>query len=208
MKETTLNLTCSVVVSTHNRPEALDRCLAAIAAGTQSATDVIVVDSAPKIASAKDIALRWGATYLLEPQPGVSRARNLAARVSTSDIIAHVDDDSVPEAGWLEPILEEFLDPQVALVGGRILPQKEDECLIKAYSWFGAIDLGQERRVIDNSSAHWFEIANFYCFVMGSNIAVRRSVYEHWAGFDERLGSGALITGGEESNVEFNMGTD
>jgi GT2 family glycosyltransferase len=197
--------TCSVVVCTRDRPETLDICLRAITTGTRSATDVIVIDSAPSRASAEEAAARWGAKYFREPRPGLSRARNRAARESRCDVLAFVDDDALPEDGWLEALLDEFVDPAVAVVGGRVWPLKSDEDLFPLYRWFGILDLGEERRVVNQSTPEWFATANFRSFVIGANMAVRRSVYERWKGFDERMGAGAPIPRHEESKAFFEL---
>jgi len=196
---------CSVVVCTRDRPEALDRCLAAISAGTRSATEVIVVDSAPKFANAEQIAARWGARYIYESRPGVSLARNRAARESTSDILVFVDDDAVPEPGWLEPLLAEFVDPAVALAAGRLLPPEGDLHLLPAYACLAIVDLGPERRVFDRSVPNWYELTNFGGVGIGANIALRRAVFGNWKGFDQRLGVGTLIEGGEELKAFFEL---
>ena len=208
--ESTLNtnhskLTCSIVVCTRDRPQALDACLAAISAGTKSAAEVIVVDSAPKLESAKKVAERWGAKYIYESRPGVSRARNRGACESESDILVYVDGDSIPEQGWLEPLADEFADPHVAVAAGRVLPPDSDMEMLPLYAWLGIVDHGLERRVIDQSCPDWYELVNFNCFLLGANMAVRKKVFREWEGFDERLGAGTRIPGGEESMALFNI---
>jgi cellulose synthase/poly-beta-1,6-N-acetylglucosamine synthase-like glycosyltransferase len=84
--------------------------------------EVLVVDSAPKQSNVETYVLQCGVRYVLEPAPGISRARNHAARLCTTDIVVYIDDDAVPEPGWLEPLLKEFSDPQVVLAAGRVLP--------------------------------------------------------------------------------------
>jgi len=198
-------LTCSVVVCTRDRPQALDECLAAISTGTNSATDVIVVDSAPKYARAEQVASRWGARYIFESHPGVSRARNRALSESTSDILAFVDDDAIPESGWLDPLLAEFADPEVAIATGRVLPPDADSDMLPVYAWFGIMDLGPERRVFDRTVQNWYELTNFGGIGLGANVTIRRSVFDHWKGFDERLGAGASIPGHEELKAFFDL---
>ena len=198
-------LTCSVVVCTRDRPEALDECLAAISAGTRSATEVIVIDSAPMHTSAEQVAARWGARYLREPLPGISRARNRAARESDSDILAFIDDDTIPEPGWLEPLMAEFVDPMVVVAAGRILPPEGKMDLLPVYAWWGMIDLGPQRRVFDRSTPDWYELTNFGGVGIGANIALRRAVFRNWKGFDQRLGVGTLIEGGEELKAFFEL---
>ncbi|NLP10466.1 glycosyltransferase [bacterium] len=146
-----------------------------------------------------------GVRYVLEPMPGISRARNHAARVCTTDIVVYIDDDAVPEPGWLEPLLIEFSDPRVALTAGRVLPPESELDTLPVCAWFGFIDLGEERRVFDRSVDHWYEKTNFGGVGMGANIALRRSIFENWPGFDERLGAGAPIHGAEELKAFFEL---
>jgi GT2 family glycosyltransferase len=37
------------------------------------------------------------------------------------EIVAFLDDDTEPERGWLQALLEPFMDPKVACVGGRVI---------------------------------------------------------------------------------------
>jgi len=113
-------LTFSVVICTRDREKELERCLDAVSRQKYPDFDVLVVDNAPHDAAAFEIARRWGVLYVMEPQAGLSRARNLGLRASTGEIIAFLDDDAVPDPNWLQNLAAEFKDPQVAAVAGRI----------------------------------------------------------------------------------------
>ncbi len=91
---------CSVVICTRNRPDALNRCLKAVAALDYPHFDVLVVDNAPSDDRARAVAERWRASYIVEPVAGLSRARNLGARSCSGEVIAYTDDDAVPEQGF------------------------------------------------------------------------------------------------------------
>ncbi len=166
---------------------------------------MIVVDSAPKFANAEQIAARWGARYIYESRPGVSRARNRGARESTSDIVAFVDDDVIPEGDWLGPLLAELVDPAVALAAGKAMPPEADLDMLPTYAWFGILDHGPERQVFDRSTPNWYQLTNFASVVMGANMAIRRAVFDNWDGFDQRLGVGALIPRNEEPKAFFEL---
>lgn len=196
-------LTCSVVVCTRDRLSLLNQCLAAISVDTTSVAEVLVVDSAPRHSSAEQVAAHWGARYILETRPGLSRARNRAARESTADVIIYLDDDAVPESGWLEALLTEFSDPEVAVVAGRVLPPEDGK--LQVYVWFGVVDHGAERKVLDRSAPDWYESANFNSILIGPNMAFRKSAFEGWQGFDERIGAGTPIHGGEETKALFEL---
>jgi len=187
--------TCSVVVCTRDRPDALDRCLPALAALEYPRFDVLVVDNAPSDGRAHAVARRWGARYLVEPIAGLSRARNTGARACSSEVIAFTDDDAIPERAWLSHLATPFRDPRVAVVTGRTLPLLEAEPVGSALD---TTDLGPDMIRLDRTHPLWFEMAYFGGIGNGNNMAFRRRVFEQWSGFDERLGRGALLSSGEE----------
>jgi cellulose synthase/poly-beta-1,6-N-acetylglucosamine synthase-like glycosyltransferase len=195
---------CSVVVCTRLRPAQLDECLAAVSRQCHPGFDVLVVDNTPGDARTRQVALRWGARYEVEPTPGLSRARNLAARLSWSEVIAYLDDDSIPEPAWLAKIAAEFADPAVMAAVGRVLPTAGRTAVDELFARTGT-DGGDERRVIDRENPAWFEIANFGGLGIGANMALRRSAFSFWPGFDVRLGRGAPLHGAEEHYAFFSL---
>jgi cellulose synthase/poly-beta-1,6-N-acetylglucosamine synthase-like glycosyltransferase len=156
---------------------------------------VIVVDNSSGDEATRAVAVSSGARYVVEPRRGVSRARNSGAQVATSDVVAYVDDDAVPDPGWLAALLTEFCDPRVAAVTGRILEIASTEVI------FG----GPTRLTFDRGRDDWFERASFGGVGQGSNLAIRRSALVSWAGFDERLGAGTRLLGAEEHHAFFSL---
>lgn len=53
---------------------------------------------------------------------GLSGARNSGVRVATSEVVAFLDDDAVADQDWLRWIARGYADPNVAGVGGSIVP--------------------------------------------------------------------------------------
>lgn len=200
-------LTCTVVICTRNRSVLLlDRCLEALAKVTYPFFKVLVVDNAPSDASAREIAVRWGASYVVEPVPGLSRARNCGARACSTDIIAFLDDDSLPKPTWISSLVPEFKDSRVMAVTGRVVPYRietEAERLCALAS--GLVPFGLERRVLDRGTPSWFEMASFGGIGDGMNMAFRREAFDVVTGFDERLGRGTPIYGGEEHHAFFSL---
>jgi len=92
---------CTVVICTRDRPEELDRCLDAVGAVAYPSFDVLVVDNGSSASGVRAIAQRWGARCVVEPRPGLSRARNRGAREARGELVAYLDDDARPEPGWL-----------------------------------------------------------------------------------------------------------
>src|SRR5690242_14893762 len=92
---------CTVVICTRDRTEALERCLGAISALDYPSFDVLIVDNGSAGQASREVAARWGAGWTAEPRPGLSLARNRGAREARGDMVAYLDDDALPEPGWL-----------------------------------------------------------------------------------------------------------
>lgn len=186
--------TVTIVICTRNRPQSLRRCLGALR-GVVGDRDILVVDNASDSGETRAVAEAAGARVVEELVIGVNRARNTAAKHCTSDVLAYVDDDAIPVAGWLENLLKEFEDPRVMAVGGRIIPgdgvtvDSSPAALISAY------DCGAERLVVDRDHDGWFERANFGGLGNGANMAFRRAAFHDGPVFDERIGYGTPVRG-------------
>ncbi|MGO9857280.1 MAG: mycofactocin biosynthesis glycosyltransferase MftF [Acidimicrobiales bacterium] len=108
----------TVVVPVRDRPAQLDRLL-----GVLDGLACVVVDDASADAGAtEEIAERHGARFVgLASNRGPSGARNAGMEKVRSALVAFVDSDCVPAAGWLDPLLGHFDDPLVAAVAPRIV---------------------------------------------------------------------------------------
>ena len=109
----------TVVVPVRDRPAQLDRLLRAL-----GDLDCIVVDDASSDTGViKEIAERHGARFVgLTINRGPSGARNAGMALVEHALVAFVDSDCVPRAGWLEPLLGHFDDPVVGAVAPRVVP--------------------------------------------------------------------------------------
>jgi glycosyltransferase involved in cell wall biosynthesis len=205
-ENTAQHLSCSVVVPTAGRPAELERCLAAIARQDYPLLDVIVVDNTAGDPATEAVARRWKARYVREPKRGLCRARNRGALVSSSDVIAYLDDDAVPEAGWLAGLAAEFRDPMVMGVGGKTIPLKLETESEKLFSQVrGGAYSRPAPLVVDRDTPFWFEICGFGGIGAGCNMAVRRAAFEVWPGFHERTDRGTPVYGGGEQHAFFSL---
>jgi len=200
-----LTLNIAVVICTHNRPAALERCLQRLVEGADSFSSVIVVDSAPHSSEAKSMVARYGVEYVVSPFKGLSRARNIGTRATHEDIIAYLDDDMVPHPRWLTSLIAEFADKDVMAATGPVLPLEftdgtdiDLQLAVELAPW------GMYRFQIDRSEHQWFERTNFGGIGDG-NFALRRSAFDKIGGFDERLGRGATIDISEEHFAFFKI---
>ncbi len=195
----------AVVICTHNRPATLERCLERLQRSNRKAFSVVVADSAPASDEAKRVAARYSVDYVLSPEKGASRARNVGTRAVEADIIAYLDDDMVPHPSWLDRLLDEFADGDIMAVTGPVLalelagsPDAELQPAIEKAPW------GSHRFHIDRSSSQWFERANFGG-VGDGNFAVRRRAFDRIGGLDEDLGRGTVINSCEEHYMYFRL---
>ncbi len=184
----------TVAICTRDRTDDVARALRAAADLMPPPDEVLVVDNAPRTdATRLLVASHPGVRYVCEPRAGLDAARNRALRDATGDVVAFVDDDAVPEPGWVDALCANFGDPRVQCVTGLTLPLELEtpaQELFEAYSPFAR---GFARRVFDGRLDNPVAVARVGA---GANMAVRRSVRDTVGGFDERLDAGTPTRSG------------
>ena len=122
-----------VCVVTHRRPVGLHRLLGGLDAlalpEPRPELRVVVVDNDAE-ESARPVcedAARWlrhELLYLVEKRRGIPQARNtaLAAALERADFAAFIDDDEVPEPGWLAELLRVQASRGADVVTGPVEP--------------------------------------------------------------------------------------
>lgn len=191
----------SVIVCTRDRPEALARCLAALAALDPAPGEIVVVDNAPASSATRDVAARRsGVRYVVEPRPGLDVARNTGVAAAGGAIVAFTDDDVEVPREWLGRLAACFADADVVAATGLVLPAELDtEAQIVFERDFGGLDRGYAARRFD---AAWFARhrrtgAPVWQIGAGANMAFRRAAVLAAGGFDERLDAGAAGCSGD-----------
>jgi len=148
----------TVAIVTRNRAAALDRALHAhaqleVPAGL--AWEVVVVDNASTDDTPAVLDRHAGRLPLrrfVEREPGVSAGRNRAVAEARGEYLLWIDDDAVPERGWLAAYAAAFTRwPNAALLGGPIdvafdapLPDWFQRAWPRVAPVFGYRDLGPE----------------------------------------------------------------
>ena len=128
----------TVVVCTRERPGALARCLDSLLAQQYPGYRILVVDNAPVTGATAEVvhaaAGRGRVDYLVEPNAGLSFARNAAVRAAPGQILAWIDDDEVADPCWLAEVARALDEhPDADVVSGVIVPA---ELETKAQLWF------------------------------------------------------------------------
>ena len=182
-------LTVTVVICTRNRPALLEKCLAAVSRLEPAPDDVLVIDNSVGDKETERAARDYSARYVVEPIPGLSRARNRGLTECSTDIVAFLDDDAIPATGWLGSLVAPFQDANIAASTGRVVPPGSDPSQQSV----------ENPRKLTRQDDQWFERATFGGMGVGCSMALRRSACTGRIAFDERLGRGAPFHIGEET---------
>lgn len=186
--------TVSVVICTRDRPQALARCLQAINRLSVPPDEILVVDNAPTSDATRQLVAQIPQVrYVLEPQPGLSRARNAGIRHSTGDIIAFTDDDVEVQLNWIAQLRWGFAEPGAMVVTGLVLVSELETDSQWMFEKYWSFNRGYRRKVFDRT---FFEQTRSQGVPVpwigaGANMACRRTAFEQVGLFDERLGAGA-----------------
>ncbi|MBB3750252.1 GT2 family glycosyltransferase [Mycolicibacterium sp. BK634] len=202
----------TVVVCTRDRTDMLKSALESVLAATYPNFGVLVVDNAPRTDATREYVKGLAdprVRLITEPTPGLSRARNTGLLAATGNIVAFVDDDVVVDRDWLSILVRGFgYGDSVGCVSGMV-PAGELRTPAQAYfenraGWTESADA----RMFEWSEAPRdvplfpFEVRHYGT---GANFAVDRRVVLRLGGFDERLGAGTRVSGGEDIDMFFRI---
>ena len=142
-----VGLDVTVLIPVRDRPRELDRCLAAL----RHDYPVVVVDDASLDPEAiAKVAADHGATLIartVNGGPGVARNTGLAS-IST-EYVALLDSDCVPEPGWIEALASHLGDPLVAIAAPRITADSDSKSFAGRYASARAVlDLGADEALV------------------------------------------------------------
>lgn len=173
----------SVIINTDGRAKCLATCLESLRYLRYPNFEVVVV-AGPTRDGTHELCESYGDSikYATCPDRNLSQSRNISIAISAGEFVAFLDDDSVPEAEWLDDVMPAFLDPEVAVAGGFLHDHTG-----KSYQWtFGTVDR------FGGADTNWRTAAphlNFpgsfnYPHVMANSV-FRRSAVVEVGGFDE-----------------------
>jgi len=179
----------SVVVCTWKRQRRLPGLLAALASQTRAPLEVLLVDnegSAETEALARAAGLP-GLRCLAEPSLGVSAARNRGLAEAKGGLVAFLDDDTIPVAGWAAALLDgAAAHPAAGALGGPVELRLEAPApdflasLGAPASWLPSLDGGPADLRL--------EAERRYRGPLGCNMAFRRAAFQAAGRFHPRLG--------------------
>ncbi len=187
----------SVVIATRNRHDSVIGTVDSILKSSTKKADqfeIVVVDQ-----SSDDGCQRLMAKYGDEPRVvyqrtrtvGLARARNIAIARAKSDLIAITDDDCIVGESWLQEIQKAFAAyPEVAIIFGNVLTGEHDAAagFIPGYCRESAkiVSCVSDKNDVDG---------------LGACMAIRKSVWREFHGFDEMLGVGGTLKSSSEGDL-------
>jgi glycosyltransferase involved in cell wall biosynthesis len=197
----------SVIICTRDPDEGLAITMSAAAALEYPHFEIVLVDNASSNHVARTLveSREWDVPVrlVIEPRPGLSRARNAGARVAKGDLLAFLDDDETPDRHWLSEYARAFhAVPDAGAASGLILPRSLDNSAQRFFEAIGGHSKGRgfEPKVFDQAShATQHPLYPMPPFGAGGNMCFRREVLGSIGYFDEALGAGTPARGGEDT---------
>lgn len=179
----------TVAICTRNRAAFLEKAVRGVLAQIMDDTELLIVDNASTDGTAEKMrelaAFNPCMVVCGENEIGISAARNTALKRARGEFVLFLDDDAVPEPGWLaayQIFLSTLPSDKIAVVGGAVIPEYE----ALPPKWMDA-----ERRFEMGNEPERFPLGGS---TAEGNSAYRRAAVMEAGMFDKQLGhkGGAL----------------
>ncbi len=184
----------SVVIPHHAGSAMLGECLAAVAGTTPPGTKVIVVDNASAERPRERLAAAHPEVVWVESDcnRGFAGGANLGARTARGAVLVFLNDDTLPEPGWLERLLARLdVTPRAAAAQAKLVDAGEPGRFDYAGGAGGYLDwLGfpfVRGRVFETRERDrgQYDRAVPVFWGCAAALVVRREAFEAAGGFDE-----------------------
>lgn len=124
---TTPTVSVVIIVYTEERWDAIVRCLEGVDRLTLTPNEIFMaVDHNPAMFQrlTNELSPRFPSVQFINCTEGANGTwvRNIGIGAATSEIVAFIDDDAAPEPQWLEGLVAPFVEPDIHVVAGRVIP--------------------------------------------------------------------------------------
>jgi glycosyltransferase involved in cell wall biosynthesis len=198
----------TVVICTRDRPAGLRATLASLRHQDDPDFGVLVVDNSPgspAVAAALEETGPPRRQCVVEPLPGLARARNRALATVRTELVAWIDDDEIADPGWVRRLKQGFAhEAGPAAVCGMMLPAELDTEAQVRFEQYGGFNKGRGmtpevlRAGTPSVASPLYPLPPFGT---GGNMAFRTEALRAAGGFDPCLGAGRRTRGGEETRA-------
>ena len=177
----------SIVISTFNRADSLERTLQSLRYLDYPNFEVIVVNG-PSTDGTEKILTKWKQEIKVGAcaEINLSVSRNIGIAMASGEIVAFIDDDAIPEPEWLSRIMAGYENDEVAGVGGATY----DYDGYRLHSKFIISNRSGGYRFenkINPTPYYNFPHSEEYCAHLGTISSFRRDVLFDIGGFDEEF---------------------
>jgi glycosyltransferase involved in cell wall biosynthesis len=199
----------TVVICTRDNPSGLRRGLESLLGLDYPRWRALVVDNAPSDDGPQRVVAEFAArapvTYLLEPTPGLSRARNAAIAAAPGEILAFIDDDEIVDRHWLTEVASALLArPTADVITGVIVPAELTSPAQELFEEFGGHSKGRGFRPAVFGPDSWRRQHPLFPlppFGTGANMVFTPRALALIGGFDPALGAGTPTYAGEDTHA-------
>lgn len=172
----------SIVIPTFDRGGRLQSCLSALSEGFPNDAEVIVVSDGGNLAIFPDLS-RFKKSLNLRvvhiPHGGPASARNHGLELASAPIIAFIDDDCLPQPGWVEHVQAKVCNNPPTAAGGKTINGLPGNICAVASQL--VLDIVEQYQLQNNATAHFYP-SNNLAFPTGAlreiggfNVAFRTS---------------------------------
>ena len=179
----------SIVVPSAGGVELLAECLGALREQSFRDFETIVVDDASSDGTRELVRDRFREMRLVElpANVGPAGAANAGAAVAQGDYLALLNDDAVPEPGWLEELVAcARRHPRAASVASKIL-RRSDRSLLDGAGDCLTFSLKAYRRGLGERDERQYETEEEVFSASGTACLWRADAFRALGGFDEAL---------------------
>lgn len=177
--------TASIIIITCNRPFLLQHSIQHVLDQPHLEKEIIVVDSSSDEESEGIVARYPQVKYvhLRGQRNNMPQARNEGIKLSSGDIVAFIDDDSMVQPGWLDALIDVYQDETIGAAGGRVIGMPEPYC--DQLEGPPRLTVATSGRVVAKDaglvSTNPIEVDH----LIGCNMSFRRKALEMVGGFDQ-----------------------
>ncbi len=160
---------CSVIIVSYNGKHLLHDCLTAVLAQSYARFEVIVVDNASTDGSVEYLAAAFPAVRLVRSRTnsGFAGGNNEGYRHARGELIVLLNNDAIPEQGWLGALAEAAAPERVAIAGSLVVTDGIPE---RYYSKNGSLNF------LGHNIMMKFERPENTFFAGGASLAYKRDI--------------------------------
>jgi N-acetylglucosaminyl-diphospho-decaprenol L-rhamnosyltransferase len=178
----------SIIIVLYNGSAYLENLFAGLIPQLTEADELILVDNASSDGSAGLVKSKWPQLKLVEntQNTGFAAACNQAAKLAHGETLVFLNQDTQPLPGWLDGLLAPLeIDSKVGLTTSKVLMMRQPElihmCGMDVH--YSGLIFGRGLMLPAETLMQSARVGS----VSGASFAIRQSLWESLAGFDEFL---------------------